>query len=540
MFNYLATTHMFILVKWWRYLLTYAMLPVDMPAVNSALVASTITTGCRGEHHRQSEALGMDAAQPSPTVEVKLFKRRWVMLFIFCLYSMSNSYMWIQYSSISNIFVRFYHTDSLTISWLAMVYLFTYLGLIVPVMWMLANRGMREIVIVGSACNTIGAWIKTSSAEPSRLQVTFLGQFMSAIAATFILGTPTRLASLWFGQHEVSTACSIGVLGNQLGIAIGFLVPPILVHNVDDLDELGYHIRVMFYITAGFTTVMFILVIMVFQDKPEIPPSQAQLQAKHILSVGSSYAASLLRLLRNLPFMLLVVSYGINVGSLYTISTLLNRMIIGSYPGQEENAGRIGLTLILSGILGSFLCGIWLDRTKLFKQTLFAMYILTLIGMLVFTFTLSLGHLWLVFITVGTLGFFMSGYLPLGFEYGIELTYPEAEGTSSGMLNVLAQIFGIIFTICDEKVIDKWGTLAGNIFLTCFLLIGTIITGLIKSDLRRQQANVENCLSTVSGTYFCVSNVIQFLIVDAKLTHPTVSDYRKTFIWSTRSKMCTI
>lgn len=65
-------------------------------------------------------------------------------------------------------------------------------------------------------------------------------------------------------------------------------------------------------------------------------------------------------------------------------------------------------------------------------------------------------------------------------------------------------------------------------------------TGLIKSDLRRQQANVENCLSTVSGTYFCVSNVIQYLIVDAKLTHPTVSDYRKTFIWSTRSKMCTI
>lgn len=63
------------------------------------------------------------------------------------------------------------------------------------------------------------------------------------------------------------------------------------------------------------------------------------------------------------------------------------------------------------------------------------------------------------------------------------------------------------------------------------------MTGLIKSDLRRQQANVENCM--VSGTYFCVSNVIQFLIVDAKLTHPVVSDYRKTFIWSTRSKMCT-
>lgn len=48
----------------------------------------------------------------------------------------------------------------------------------------------------------------------------------------------------------------------------------------------------------------------VFQDKPEIPPSQAQVQAKHIMSERSSYVASLLRLLRNRPFMLLVLSYG--------------------------------------------------------------------------------------------------------------------------------------------------------------------------------------------------------------------------------------
>lgn len=131
----------------------------------------------------------------------------------------------------------------------------------------------------------------------------------------------------------------------------------------------------------------------VFQDKPEIPPSQAQVQAKRILPDGSSYVASLLRLLRNLPFMLLVLSYGgflsvsfapkniklpfqtspteekkntewfwltwwkhvvikslplpstgINVGSLYTISTLLNRMIIGYYPVCSAIAACVWFT----------------------------------------------------------------------------------------------------------------------------------------------------------------------------------------------------
>lgn len=36
--------------------------------------------------------------------------------------------------------------------------------------------------------------------------------------------------------------------------------------------------------------------------------------------------------------------------------------------------------------------------------------------------------------------FFMTGYLPLGFEYAAELTYPESEGTSSGLLNASAQV----------------------------------------------------------------------------------------------------
>lgn len=46
-----------------------------------------------------------------------------------------------------------------------------------------------------------------------------------------------------------------------MGIAIGFLVPPILVPNVDDMNELAYHIRIMFYISAGVSTVIFILVV---------------------------------------------------------------------------------------------------------------------------------------------------------------------------------------------------------------------------------------------------------------------------------------
>uniref|UniRef100_A0A3Q1G0E2 FLVCR choline and putative heme transporter 2 n=1 Tax=Acanthochromis polyacanthus TaxID=80966 RepID=A0A3Q1G0E2_9TELE len=446
----------------------------------------------------QVECSGIPNGDSGSAPTTSLYKKRWAIVFLFSSYSLSNAYQWIQYGIISNIIVKFYTVEAFAVDWLSMIYMLTYIPFIFPVTWLLDKKGLRVTALVANALNCAGTWIKVASAKPELFWVTMVGQLLSSLAQVFILGMPARLASVWFGADEVSTACSIGVFGNQMGIAIGFLVPPILVPNVDDVTELAYHIRIMFYISAGVATFIFVLVLIVFQERPELPPTQAQAQARSIQPDEYSYMASILRLLRNKPFMLLVVSYGLNVGCFYAISTLLNRMIIEHYPGEEVNAGRIGLTIVIAGMAGSLICGIWLDKTKTYKQTTLVVYVLSLVGMLVYAFTLNLGHLWVVFVTAGVLGFFMTGYLPLGFEFAVELTYPESEGTSSGLLNCSAQIFGIIFTIAQGKIIDKWGTLAGNIFLCIFLLIGTAMTGLIKSDLRRQKANQQTEVQTVS------------------------------------------
>ncbi|XP_072217961.1 choline/ethanolamine transporter flvcr2b isoform X3 [Leuresthes tenuis] len=433
----------------------------------------------------ETQEVGHDSLQPT-----RLYKRRWFIVLLFSSYSLCNSYQWIQYGIISNIFMKFYNVEAFTIDWMSMIYMLTYIPFIFPVTWLLEKKGLRVIALVATGLNCAGTWIKVASVRPDLFPVTLLGQFCCSCAQVFILGMPSKIASVWFGSEEVSTACSIGVFGNQLGIAIGFLLPPILVPNVDDMDELAHHIRTMFFITAGVATFLFILVVFVFQERPKIPPTQAQATARSIPPEQYSYMVSILRLLRNKPFILLIITYGLNVGCFYAVGTLLNRMIIEHYPGEEVNAGRIGLTIVIAGMVGSLICGIWLDKTKTYKQTTLAVYLMTLVGMIVYAATLSLGHLWVVFITAGALGFFMTGYLPLGFEFAVELTYPESEGTSSGLLNCSAQVFGIIFTICQGRIIDRFGTLAGNIFLCVFLLIGTIVTGLIKSDLRRQKANL--------------------------------------------------
>ncbi|KGL85552.1 hypothetical protein N309_07573, partial [Tinamus guttatus] len=397
------------------------------------------------------------------------------------------------------VFVRFYGVSTFAIDWLSMCYMLTYIPLLFPVAWLLDKHGLRPIALAGSALNGLGAWVKLGSLKPHLFAVTVLGQVVCSVAQVFILGMPSRIASVWFGPQEVSTACSLAVFGNQLGIALGFLVPPVLVPNVEDEEKLAYHISIMFFMTAGVATALFILVVIVFKEKPPHPPSQAQALIQSRPPEEYSYVRSILRLLRNTNFVLLMVTYALVSLPVWVLCTLLAFgydlapvfvCVCVLSQGEEVNAGRIGLTIVLSGMVGALISGIWLDRSKTYKQTTVVVYIMSLVGMVVYTFTLSLGSLWVLFVTAGVLGFFMTGYLPLGFEFAAELTYPESEGTSSGLLNVSAQIFGIAFTISQGQIMDHFETKAGNLFLCSFLFLGTIMTAFIKADLRRQQANL--------------------------------------------------
>ncbi|KAI5627150.1 feline leukemia virus subgroup C receptor-related protein 1 isoform X1 [Silurus asotus] len=428
---------------------------------------------------------------PSPALQIRLSRRRFVVLLIFSLYSLVNAFQWIQYSIITNVFTHFYGVSNPMIDWLSIVYMAAYIPLIFPATWLLDRRGLRVTALIGAGLNCAGAWAKCASAAPGLFWVTFAAQVVCSVAQVFILGLPSRIASVWFGPKEVSTACAAAVLGNQLGVAIGFLLPPVLVPNTpEDKDLMGHNISIMFYGTAAISTVLFILTVIFIQDRPSSPPSQAQAVLPTGLAEDYSYKRSIINLFKSKPFLLLLLSYGIMTGSFYSVSTLLNQMIITYYEGEELNAGRIGLTLVVAGMVGSILCGLWLDYTKTYKMTTLIVYILSFIGMLVFTFTLNLGHLLIIFFTGGALGFFMTGYLPIGFEFAVEITYPESEGTSSGLLNAFAQLFGIIFTLIQGKLTTDYNPLIGNVFLCAWIFVGIILTALIKSELKRHNVNM--------------------------------------------------
>ncbi|XP_014599670.1 PREDICTED: feline leukemia virus subgroup C receptor-related protein 1 isoform X1 [Polistes canadensis] len=425
--------------------------------------------------------------QPTQVTETKIYSRRWLILMIFVLYSASNGMQWIQYSIIANIVERYYKVTSVLVDLTSMIYMITYIPFIFPASYLLDKFGLRVAVILGAIGTAIGSWIKVFSVSPNLFWITFIGHTIVAISQTFVLSVPARLAAVWFGPDQVSSACSIGVFGNQLGIAIGFLFPPILVPNSDDLELVARGFQIMFYIVAALTSLVLVLILLFFKAQPPLPPSPAQAVQRDNEST-EDFIQSVKRLLTNVGYLLLLLSYAINVGIFYAISTLLNQIILEYFPGHEEDAGRVGLTIVCAGMLGSVVCGIVLDKTHKYKETTLGIYICSFLGMIIFTFTLDIDRIYVVYITSAVLGFFMTGYLPVGFELAAELTYPEPEGTSAGLLNAVTQVFGILFTILYRYLIKLLGDLWANIILCIALAIGAFFTTIIPNDLRRQNA----------------------------------------------------
>ncbi|CAD5217584.1 unnamed protein product [Bursaphelenchus xylophilus] len=414
--------------------------------------------------------------------EIRLYPRRFLILALFIFLSASNSLQWIEYSIIAETVVDYWGVSYNWVDWTSMIYMLTYAILIFPGSWFLDRFGLRKSVLLAAFGNCLGSWLKILSVDPSHFWLTFLAQTIDGASQTFILGIPSHLAATWFGHNEVSTACAAGVFGNQLGIAIGFILPPWLVQN-GSKEAVGRDLNVLFMVSAVANTIIFLMIIFFFKNKPPSAPSYAQLRTT-TTDEPSGYLVDMKALCKHCSFILLLLAYGINVGVFYVISTLLSQMISRYHKGASTETGTIGLLMVVGGMAGSVICGYLLDKFHKFKLTTVIVYLLSAVGMLAFTFTIHL-DLWITFLTATFLGFFMTGYLPVGFEFGAELTYPASEGTTSGLLNLFAQLFGIGMIIGMGQVIRHIDVFWCNVMLSAFLLIGMGLTLMIKAELRR-------------------------------------------------------
>ncbi|XP_058794849.1 heme transporter FLVCR2-like isoform X2 [Phymastichus coffea] len=432
----------------------------------------------------------LQQSQPQQSVlQIKVYKRRWLMLGLYMFYAGLVCSQWIQYSIVSNIIAKYYDVSMFLVDCTSMIFMLLYAIFIFPVTYLSEKIGLRWSIVLGSALCCLGSWIKTLSVSPDRFYLTLVGQAVAAISLTIMLPLPGRVGAKWFGSDEISTATSVGIFGSQLGISASFLLGPVIVKNHDNKDDIGSDLSVLSMSLAIAATINLILCTLFFQEEPKLPPNETRaLQKTKHSQTNEEFIESMKRLFTNKSFLILCNSYGLNVGTFNAISTMLNQLFLIHFKNGEQSAGRIGLLLTLTGMFGSITFGIILDKTHKFKLTTVIVYFLTFLGQIFFAVAIFMEVEWMVYASSIFLGFFMSGYLALGYEMAAEYTYPESEAIPGGLLNITNNIYGVILILVLEKVLECYGDVLVHVIFCGVLLLGLILTIMTKDEHRRQDA----------------------------------------------------
>jgi FLVCR family MFS transporter 7 len=364
------------------------------------------------------------------------YTRRWFMLAMVVLTTISNVMMWISFSPIADIAEQYYHTSSTVIDVLSTTFLINFVVLSIPTSFMVKQKGLRFSLIAGSTFNMIGGVVRAlgdyTSTPSTKLGILFLGQILAAVSQPVIVSCPTVLAAIWFGENERGLANMIGSVSNPIGVALGTVISSQIVKSTSD-------IRLMLWVYAAPCVVAFLLIIFFLQDRPPTPPCISAGQK------SADFMSGLKLVLKNKQFLLLLLAFGVGVGATSSVSALSGQ-IVGGQGFSGEQAGYFFAILLVAGMVGATISGKVIDKTKLFTETLRVSFGFATLAFLMFTLVLPMRIFWLVSISTGLMGFFCFAALPVALELAVECSYPVDEGTSAGLMWLTGQLFGIIIT----------------------------------------------------------------------------------------------
>lgn len=479
----------------------------------------------------------LDAEKDNPNLpdesEINLSPRRWLILAIFSMISMTNAAMWISLSSISSIVKGYYKVSYASANWLSMIFSFTYFFVVLSV-FTLNKYGLKATICIGAVMNAMGAGLKLIGSGRGHFRFAIVGNGFAGIAQCFILFVPPTLAATWFGEKERGLASAIGMLMNMLGVSLGYIMGGTIVPNSSDYD--GVVKKGMFKLMLSQAVVSIILAVLSFiliQSTPLTPPSMSQLLLQeqkwekkmdkrlvndvelrfyYVESEGAGgpslvfayregnefntdrfvvgFRKSFKLLWKNKDFHLITQAYGIFFGLYLAINTLLNHICTLNFPGKEAQISLMGSVSVIVGLVGMLISGFWIDRKHEFRCISFADFVFCAIFYILFIiFSAKIKSFQLAFVCFSIYGFFSYPYMTIGLEHAAEIAFPVSEAVTSAILLLVANTYGIVLTFLVEMTLEYGGTLALGCLSASLYLIGAVITIFIKGKLRRLDAD---------------------------------------------------
>ncbi|KAI1888246.1 hypothetical protein AGOR_G00183050 [Albula goreensis] len=392
-------------------------------------------------------------------VEFKVYKRRWFILAVVCMLNCSNAMLWLSFAPVADQTAQFLGATLDQVNWLSLVFMVVAVPLCFITTWMLDTLGLRISLILGAWLNMVGSGLRFLSVQTflpvtvRYLPLLMGGQTLCALAQTLIVFSPTKLAALWFPQHQRATANMVASMSNPIGLLLANIFSPLIVGQENNIP-------LMLGIYAIPTVVACVLATLgIWESVPPSPPS-----ASAEGSNSEPFLQGLKLLLMNKAYLILLLCFGSGIAVFTCFSTLLEQILcVKGY--TNGFAGLCGALFILFGVVGAAFLGIYVDRTKKFMETTKISLCLCSLACIALAVVSQLRDQKAAVAAICSLfGFFGFAIYPIAMELSVECSYPVGEATSAGLLFISGQIQSIIYIIILQMLTQP---IADSPFSTC-------------------------------------------------------------------------
>ena len=394
---------------------------------------------------------------------------RWVVLAVYMLITALSQIMWMTFAPIARDAAAVYTGGNIDyIDYLAMLAMFSWLPFAIPAAWCIDKFGLKRGAGTGVVLIGVCGFLRIFAPNYGWLLVSMIG---CAIAQPFVLNAFTKLAANWFPEKEEALASGLLTMSMFIGFTTVMFATDFILAHYRAIGNVRQGIQVVLYAYGIPSLIGMILFLVLFKDKPKLPPNPNAVQRKVSMTIG------LKALFRNRDFILLLALFFIGLGAFNAILTEIDN-IFKNRPLDIDSTlapGIVGGLMVVGGMIGAVVLSALSDKYR--KRKIFLiMAIAAAIPLTILIQTQSsiviLGICGFVF------GFFLVPALPVGLTFAVEKTRPVPEATSNGILMLSGQISGIPIVIFFNMKI-----------ITVLFCIGLVLSLLLKEDKTKQVGN---------------------------------------------------
>jgi len=410
-------------------------------------------------------------------VKYKVYWYRFVVLFLYCIANFIFGILWTTFMPIAGIVQTIYNIDINLVNMVALLFMIWYSPISILSNYVTDQYGLRIGCVLGLILSILGSWIRCLI--NSSFAAILVGQSLCAIGQPFIYGSPAKVAAYWFSEDGRALATTIGNVANLLGCSIGYIIPSIFVGDNSNSNDI-YNLLLC---EALMTTIVSIVFIAAFKDKPDTPPCAAAAVEKQ-----AGFVEGLCIIVKNKNYLWLLISGATVMANMYTYSTILYQ-ILAPFGFSSDDVGIIGMIFNLAGVVGAMLIGKILDWWKRYNLVFVALQIANTLFTVLFLPSLHFSANYALIVVLNCLiGCAFVAITPVTLDFACEITFPCGEALSSGLIIAISSIISIAQVFICGVFVDYIGegpSMDSLYLLTGFGVLATIASFLVEEKLLR-------------------------------------------------------